>query len=102
MFVRLAQDVEDKKLTTGFSTVRRPLLSADGTGLSLSDLRTTPGEKIDLWYRNHCEANYLVEGSAEVLDKATGENHRLVPGDPVCRWPQRSPSCEQHQRRAFP
>jgi L-ectoine synthase len=81
MFVRLAGDVEDKKLSTRFSTVRRPLLSADGTGLSLSDLRTTPGEKIDLWYRNHCEANYLVEGSAEVLDKATGENHPLVPGD---------------------
>ncbi|MBT6512199.1 MAG: cupin domain-containing protein [Rhodospirillaceae bacterium] len=81
MFVRQPGDIEEKMLSTGFSSVRRPLLSADGTGLSLSDLLTTPGEKIDLWYRNHCEANYLVEGSAEVWDKATDERHALTPGD---------------------
>jgi len=81
MFVRGPGDVTEKKLSTGYSTVRRPLLAADGMGLSLSDLRTTPGEKIDLWYRHHCEANYLVEGSAEIWDKATDARHDLVPGD---------------------
>lgn len=81
MFVRQSAEIESKMLSTGFSRVQRPLLSADGAGLSLSDLRTTPGEKIVLWCRNHCEANYLVEGSAEVWDKATDERHALTPGD---------------------
>jgi len=81
MFVRGMADYERTELSTGSSGVHRPLLSADGIGLSLSDLTTKPGLGIDLWYRHHVEANYLVEGSAEILDKATGQTHALVPGD---------------------
>ena len=81
MFVRGPRDYVRTELSTGSSGVHRPLLAADGIGLSLSDLTTKPGLGIDLWYRHHVEANYLVEGSGEVLDKATGETHALVPGD---------------------
>ena len=81
MFVRGMADYERKQLSTGHSGVHRPLLAADGIGLSLSDLTTQAGASIDLWYRNHVEANYLVEGSAQILDKASGQTHDLVPGD---------------------
>lgn len=81
MFVRGPKDYVRTELSTGSSGVHRPLLAADGIGLSLSDLTTKPGLGIDLWYRHHVEANYLVEGTGEVLDKATGETHALVPGD---------------------
>ncbi len=81
MFVRGPRDYVRTELSTGSSGVHRPLLAADGIGLSLSDLTTKPGLGIDLWYRHHVEANYLVEGSAEVLDKATGKTHALEPGD---------------------
>ena len=81
MFVRGMADYARTELSTGSSGVHRPLLAADGIGFSLSDLTTKPGLAIDLWYRHHVEANYLVEGSAEILDKATGEAHALVPGD---------------------
>lgn len=81
MFVRGPGDYERKQLSTGHSGVHRPLLAGDGIGLSLSDLTTRAGVGIDLWYRNHVEANYLVEGSAEIFEKASGETHALVPGD---------------------
>lgn len=35
MFVRQPDEIEHKMLSTGFSRVQRPLLSVDGTGLSL-------------------------------------------------------------------
>ena len=81
MFVRGMADYERKQLSTGHSGVHRPLLAGDGIGLSLSDLTTQAGASIDLWYRHHVEANYLVEGSAQILDKASGQSHALVPGD---------------------
>ena len=33
-----------------------------------------------LWYKNHCEANHIIEGRGEVKDLTTGETCPLEPG----------------------
>jgi L-ectoine synthase len=59
---------------------RRLLLAADGMGFSLHDTTVAAGEQLELEYRHHLEACYVVEGEAELTDHATGTRHRLRPG----------------------
>jgi L-ectoine synthase len=37
-----------------------------------------------LWYKNHLEACYCIEGEGTVEDMATGEVHKLAPGTLYC------------------
>lgn len=59
---------------------RRMILADDGVGFSLHDTVLGAGTVTDMWYRNHIEAVYCIEGEALLEDKATGETHRIVPG----------------------
>lgn len=59
---------------------RRLLLSADGMGFSLHDTTVAAGETLELEYRHHLEACYVIDGEAELIDHATGSRHRLRPG----------------------
>ena len=49
-------------------------------GFSLHDTTVTAGEELELEYRHHLEACYVVGGEAEITDHATGTRHRLGPG----------------------
>ena len=49
-------------------------------GFSLHDTVLGAGTVTDMWYRNHIEAVYCIEGEALLEDKATGATHRIVPG----------------------
>jgi L-ectoine synthase len=59
---------------------RRLLLARDGMGFSLHDTTVAAGTQLELEYRHHLEACYLVQGEAELTDLATGEEHVLRPG----------------------
>ena len=50
----------------------------DGCGLTISLPRGTADSM--LWYKNHVEANYVLEGEATVEDLATGQEWNLSPG----------------------
>ncbi len=62
----------------------RLLYKPDGMGFSMTDTYVRPGPGTVLWYKNHLEACYCVEGEGTVEDLATGEVHKLVPGTLYC------------------
>ena len=84
MFVRTIEDVRragnELVLAGGAVTSTRYLLAADGLGFSLHGVRSQAGTALDLWYKNHWEANLVLDGVLEVTDYASGDTHRLEPG----------------------
>ena len=59
---------------------RRLLLARDGAGFSLHDTVLRAGSETRLWYRNHIEAVYCLEGEGEIEDLESGETHDVRPG----------------------
>ena len=59
---------------------RRLLLRRDEMGFSLHDTTVAAGSELNLQYRHHLEACYVIAGEAEVTDLASGERHQLRPG----------------------
>ena len=49
-------------------------------GFSLHDTLVEAGAEMEMEYRHHLEACYVLEGEAEVEDLASGERHTLRPG----------------------
>jgi len=68
------------KVAHGTVEVVRYLLAADGAGFSVSDVVAPAGSENTLQYKNHVEANLVLEGEGTVEDLATGEVHALAPG----------------------
>jgi quercetin dioxygenase-like cupin family protein len=61
-------------------TSRRLVLAREKVGFSLNDTVVHAGAEITMWYANHIEAVYVVDGTGELVDDETGEKHRLEPG----------------------
>jgi L-ectoine synthase len=61
-------------------TSRRMVLAEENVGFSLNDTEVPAGAEIKMWYANHIEAVYVIEGHGELVDDETGETHRLEPG----------------------
>ncbi len=84
MFVKTADDVRggrgDIVLTGGKARVLRYLLREDGVGFTVSDIRIEAGSDMVLWYKNHIEANYVLEGEGSVENLETGAVYELAPG----------------------
>jgi len=59
---------------------RRFLLKRDGLGFSLHDTVLYAGEETYIWYANHLEAVYIIEGEGEIEDLDNGQTHPLNPG----------------------
>ena len=59
---------------------RRLLLRKDGMGYSLTDTLVHAGSELTIWYENHLEACYCIEGRGEIEDLATGQVHPIAPG----------------------
>ncbi len=60
---------------------RRHFVRADGLGFSMSETTVDGGRTMELWYKNHQEACFVIEGEAIVTDRDTGAMHRIGPGD---------------------
>jgi L-ectoine synthase len=59
---------------------RRLLLSNDKVGFSLHDTVMKAGTETTMWYKNHVEAVYCIEGHGELEDLVSGRKHQLSPG----------------------
>jgi L-ectoine synthase len=84
MFVRTLDDVRasGRELVIAGGTARtaRFLTASDGVGFAFSDVHQGAGGEAHLWYKHHWEANYILEGTGEVEEVATGRRWPLAPG----------------------
>lgn len=82
MIVRTLHDTEGSESHVFAPTwnSRRLLLARDGMGFSLHDTIIDAGTETPMWYRNHLEAVYCIDGEGTLEDCATGEVHRIEAG----------------------
>jgi L-ectoine synthase len=75
MIVKRLEDIAgtDHEVDAGNWTSRRFLLRRDGMGFSMHDTLIRAGTETFIWYANHLEAVYCVEGEGEVELVETGE-----------------------------
>lgn len=59
---------------------RRLLLRKDGMGFSLHDTIIREGTETFIWYKNHLEAVYCIEGEGEVEDLDNNITYTIKPG----------------------
>jgi L-ectoine synthase len=58
---------------------RRLLLRKDGMGFSMHDTIIKEGTETYIWYANHLEAVYCIEGEGEI-EVIGGETYQITPG----------------------
>jgi L-ectoine synthase len=58
----------------------RLFVRADGLGFSLSETTVDGGAEMNVWYKHHQEACFVIDGVAEVTERDTGAVHRISPG----------------------
>lgn len=82
MIVRTLADIEGTELDVRGDGWRaqRLLVAADGLGFSLSETTVDGGAEMNLWYKHHEEACFVISGSAELTERDTGASHRIGPG----------------------
>ena len=80
MFVKRLSETRVVGIAHGSVTAYRYLTQEDGCGFTVSTPRAPAGKSIVLWYQNHVEANYVLEGKGTVEDKSTGEKWDIAPG----------------------
>ncbi|NIK13038.1 ectoine synthase [Alkalibacillus almallahensis] len=59
---------------------RRLLLKQDGMGFSLHDTVIKAGTETHIWYQNHLEAVYCIEGDGEVETLKDNKVYKITPG----------------------
>ena len=59
---------------------RRLLLADDKVGFSFHDTILYEGSTTRMWYANHIEAVYCIEGEGTLEDLVNGETHEVTPG----------------------
>jgi L-ectoine synthase len=91
MFVRTIDDIRaldgEKILGGGAVKALRLVTAADDMGFSVSDVTLKAGTDITLWYKNHWEANLILEGHLNLTHQTTNEQHQLEFGDVYCVGP---------------
>ena len=60
---------------------RRHFTRQDGLGFSMSETTVEPGREMNLWYKHHQEACFVIEGAAIITERDSGAIHRIGPGD---------------------
>ncbi len=61
-------------------TSRRLLLKQDNMGFSMHDTVIKAGTETHIWYQNHLEAVYCIEGEGEVETISDGKVHPIKAG----------------------
>lgn len=82
MIVRQLEDIlgTDRDVRGPTFHSRRLLLNKDGMGFSLHDTVLRAGTETYIWYANHVEAVYCVDGEGEIELVDTGEVFQIRPG----------------------
>ncbi|HET7578068.1 MAG TPA: ectoine synthase [Bacillales bacterium] len=63
---------------------RRFLLKKDNVGFTLSDTVLYAGTETYIWYKNHVEAVYCIEGEGELETIDEGKTYTIKPGTMYC------------------
>ncbi|MBD2845661.1 ectoine synthase [Paenibacillus sp. IB182496] len=81
MIVKQLSDILNTKddVDTPTWNARRLLLKQDNMGFSLHDTVIKEGTETYIWYKNHVEAVYCIEGEGEI-EVIGGETYPLRPG----------------------
>lgn len=64
----------------GLWTSSRYLLKDDDVGFTLTQTTLAKGQSLEMEYKNHIEANLIIEGEALLTDMANGKEYLLGPG----------------------
>lgn len=83
MIVRSLEDLKAQGRyaeNPGVWTSSRYLLRDDDVGFTLTQTTLAAGTRQVLEYKNHIEANLVIEGEGVVTNVATGQRHQLGPG----------------------
>lgn len=81
MIVKQLQDIIGTKddIDTPTWNSRRLLLKKDNMGFALNDTLIKAGTETLIWYANHLEAVYCIEGEGEI-EVVGGETYPIQPG----------------------
>jgi L-ectoine synthase len=82
MLVRYLEDIigtEDDVHAENWNS-RRILLKKDGMGFSFHDTIIKAGTETFIWYANHLESVYCIEGEGEIETVADGKVYPIRPG----------------------
>ena len=82
MIVRRLENIKNTERDVHAHTwnSRRLLLRDDKMGFSMHDTLIHAGMETAMWYRNHLEAVYCIEGEGELVELASGKTHAIGPG----------------------
>ena len=83
MIVRSLDDLKNEgryREKPGVWSSARYLLRDDGVGFTVTQTTIAAGTKQVMEYKNHIEANLVIEGEGVLADVATGATHQLSPG----------------------
>jgi len=82
MIVRNLHDVlgTDRDVQAPTWCSRRLVLAKEKVGFSMHDTVLYAGTSTGMWYANHIEAVYVIEGRGELVNEETGDRHTLEPG----------------------
>jgi len=84
MLVRHIDDIKSSEhevhAPNGNWTSRRMLLASDGMGFSFHETIIREGTETLIWYKNHLEAVYCVEGEGEIETTVDGKVYAINPG----------------------
>ncbi|MCA9811981.1 MAG: ectoine synthase [Nitrosarchaeum sp.] len=76
--IRLAEDTKREVKAQNWTSTRL-LLSEDNLGFSFHETIVKPDTETRIWYKNHLEAVYCIEGSGEI-EEENGTRHKIFPG----------------------
>ncbi|MEL7543112.1 MAG: ectoine synthase [Pseudomonadota bacterium] len=83
MIIRTLDDLKTSgayREKPGVFTSARYLLRDDAMGFTLTETTIAAGSHQIMEYKNHLEANLIIEGTGTLIDVASGQHHRLAPG----------------------
>lgn len=82
MIVRTLDEITDteRDVVAEQWRAKRLLLHDDGLGFSLSETTVNAGAEMNIWYKHHQEACFVIGGEAEITERDTGTVHRIGPG----------------------
>ena len=84
MIYRKIEDIigtdKEVRAENGNWVSRRMLLKKDGMGFSFHETIIYAGTETHIWYQNHLEAVYCVEGSGELESLKDGTLYPIKPG----------------------
>jgi len=82
MIVKKLEDITgtENEISAENWSSRRLLLKKDGMGFSFHDTRIHPGTETVMWYKNHLESVYCIEGEGELEDLTDGRKYPIAAG----------------------